>query len=117
MAVQPVVVGGTYDWFLNAAFINTEAAPDVFGPWDITSASVTISFMYYGNGVNASPTFSVHFAATIVSPTGGTAHYINSTSLFNIAGDWGMSWKVVNAGAVLETEISFFKVKASGAAA
>lgn len=115
MAVQPIVVGGTYNWFLNPAMINTEASPTVFGIWDITGATITVSFMYYGNGINASPTSSNHFSGTIVSGPAGTARYINSTSLFTSAGDWGISWKVSLSGTVLESEIQFFKVKTSGA--
>lgn len=116
MPAQPVVVGGTYDWFLNPASINTEAAPGVFGVWDITGATITISFLYYANGTGAAPTATYHFSATIISGPAGTARYINATSLFNLAGDWGVSWKISLSGTVLESEISFFKVKASGAA-
>lgn len=117
MAIQPIVVGGTYDWFLNPAMINTRASPRVFGIWDITGATVTISFAYYGNGSNAAPTASInHFTATILSGTNGTAHYINTAALFNAAGTWGMSWKVSLSGTVLESDIIFFKVKESGAA-
>lgn len=114
---EPIVVGGTYDWYLNHAKINTRTAPGVFGAWDITGATVTISFMYYGNGVNAPPTVGgMHFSASIISGTDGTAQYTNATTLFNLAGDWGVSWKVTKSGTVLESGIQFFKVKASGAA-
>lgn len=116
MAVQPVVVGGTYNWFLNPITRNSEAAPNVYGVWDITGATVTISFLYYGNGPDAAPTASSEFAATIISGSDGTARYVNTTSLFNVAGDWGVSWHVSLSGTVLESEISFFKVKASGKA-
>lgn len=117
MTAQPVVIGGTYDWLLKPAMINTQAAPGVFGIWDITGATVTVSFLYYGNGPDAAPTtVGQHFSATILSGTSGTAHYVNATTLFTTAGTWGITWKVVLSGIVLETEVSFFKVKASGAA-
>ncbi len=116
MPVQPIIVGGTYDWFLNPATINTEAAPGVFGLWDISGATVTISFLYYGNGTGAAPTATYHFTATVVSGPAGTARYINLATLFNFAGDWGISWKVSVGGTVLESDILPFKVKASGAA-
>lgn len=109
MAVQPVVVGGTYDWFLDTAQINTEAAPGVFGAWDITSATVTISF------VNPSG-IGQHFTATVTNGPAGQAHYINLTTLFNIAGTWGYSWKVSNGGTVLESQVVNFQVYPSGAA-
>jgi hypothetical protein len=117
VATQPIVVGGTYEWFLNPASINTEAAPQVFGPWDLTGATVTISFMYYGNGPNAPPTVGgMHFTATILTPnTNGQAKYINATTLFNVAGVWGVSWKLVKGGTVLESQIVFFQVYPSGA--
>ena len=113
---QPVVVGGTYDWFLDPATINTEAAPSVFGVWDITGATVTVSFLYYGNGPDAAATAASHFSATIVDGAAGTARYINTTSLFNVAGTWGITWRISLSGTVLETEVSMFKVKMSGAA-
>jgi hypothetical protein len=113
---QPIVVGGTYDWFLNPATINTETAPGVFGPWNITGAAVTITFMYFPNGINAPSNPGISFSATITTGTNGQAHYINSTSLFNIAGQWGYSWKVVQSGTVLESNIFSFMVNPSGAA-
>jgi hypothetical protein len=117
MAIQPIVAGGTYDWFLNPAHINTRASPKVYGIWDITGATVTISFMRYGNGPDAAATsVGGHFSATILSGTDGTAHYTNAAGLFS-EGTWGVSWKVVVGSTVLESEIMFFKVKASGAAA
>lgn len=117
MPAQPIVVGGTYDWFLNPAMINTEAAPGVFGPWDLTSATVTISFMFFGNGPDAPPTVGgMHFGASVVSGPAGTARYINAVGLLNQAGTWGYTWKVVNGGTVLETGTFFFEVEASGAA-
>lgn len=110
MATQPVVVGGTYDWYLNPASINTEAAPGVFGAWDLTGATVTISFIPPSGA-------GQHFTATIVTASSGIARYINLTTLFNVAGEWGYSWKVVSStGVVLESEIMYFTVKASGAA-
>ena len=109
MPVQPVVVGGTYTWFLNPVRINTEAAPGVFGAWDITGATVTISFI--------PPTgAALHFTAPIVSGPDGTARYTNATTLFTVAGDWGVSWKVSKAGVILESEITYFRVRPSGAA-
>lgn len=108
-APQPIVVGGTYDWFLNPASINTEAAPGVFGAWDLTGATITISFVP-PSGAGS------HFSATVVSAANGTANYINATTLFNVAGTWGVSWKVSKSGTVLESEIIYFTVKASGAA-
>ena len=109
MVHEPVVIGGTYDWFLNPAQINTQAAPSVFGVWDLTSATVTISFINpSGDGTQ--------FSATVLSATAGTAHYINLAALFNTAGDWGVSWKVSKSGTILETAIVYFKVYASGAA-
>ncbi len=109
MAAQAPVIGGTYDWFLNPAKINTQAAPDVFGIWDLTGATVTISFVNpSGDGQQ--------FSATVLSATAGTAHYINLASLFTTAGDWGVSWKISKSGTILETEIAYFTVKASGAA-
>lgn len=117
MAIQPIVVGGTYDWFLNPAAINTRASPGVFGVWDITGATVTVSFMHYGNGQNNAPTsVAGHFTATVLSGPDGTAHYVNAAGLFNLAGTWGLSWKISLAGTILESDILFFKVKASGAA-
>ncbi len=116
MPAQPIVVGGTYDWFLNPAMINTEASPSVYGLWDITGATVTISFLRYANGTEALPTAASHFSATVISGTAGTARYINLTTLFTVTGDWGVSWKVSVGGTVLETDVFFFKVKLSGAA-
>lgn len=117
MAVQPIVVGGTYNWFLNPASINTEAAPRVFGPWNVTGATITISFLYYGNGPDNTPTSASHFSATIISGTAGTARYTNAAGLFTAAGTWGVSWKVSLSGTILESEIEKFTVKSSGAAA
>ncbi len=114
---QPIVVGGTYDWYLDKAMINTEASPAVYGTWDITGATVTVSFLYYGNGPNQVPTAASHFSATIVDGAAGTARYINQTSLFNIAGTWGITWRVSLSGIILETDVTTFKVKSSGAAA
>lgn len=115
--IEPIVVGGTYDWFLNPAMINTRASPKVFGKWDITGATVTISFLHYGNGPDAAPTSVSEFTATILSASDGTANYVNTTSLFTTAGTWGMSWHVSKSGTVLETDIQLFQVKASGKAA
>lgn len=109
MVFQPVVVGGTYDWFLNPALINTEAAPQVFGVWDLTGATVTISFIPPSGA-------GQHFTATIVSASEGTARYINSASLFNVAGQWGVSWKISKSGTILESKITYFTVYPSGAA-
>ncbi len=107
--MRQIVVGGTYDWFLNPATINTEAAPGVFGAWDLTGATVTISFV--------PPTGSgQHFTADVQAGTGGLANYTNLVSLFNVAGQWGVSWKVSNAGVVLESTIQTFTVSPSGAA-
>lgn len=117
MSIEPIVVGGTYDWFLNPAMINTRTAPNVYGIWDITGATITISFLYYGNGPDAAPTTSYHYSATILSGSDGTASYINSASLFNVVGHWGVSWKISLSGTILETDIYRFMVKASGAAA
>ncbi len=115
---QPIVVGGTYDWFLNPASINTRSAPGVYGAWDISGATLTITFLFYANGPDAAPTApGQHFTPTILSGPAGTAHYINTAALFNTAGTWGVSWKIVLGGTVLESDVFFFKVKASGAAA
>lgn len=106
MYVQPVVMGGTYDWFLNAS-INTEAAPDVYGAWNITGATVTVTFV--------DPSGAGHgFTATVTAGQLGQAHYINTTSLFNAVGQWGVSWKVSLSGTVLENRISNFQVYQSG---
>src|SRR3990167_1128489 len=116
MPVEPVVVGGTYEWFFRT-MINTRASPKVFGVWDITGATVTVSFMHYGNGQDAAPTsVAGHFSATIVSATDGTAQYTNLAAMFNTVGTWWYSVKVSKSGTILESEIVFFKVKASGAA-
>ncbi len=109
MTIQPVVVGGTYEWFLNPATINTEAAPSVFGALDLTGATITISFVS-PSGVGS------HFSATIVSAANGTAKYTNGSTLFDVAGDWGVSWKVSKSGTILESQITYFKVYPSGAA-
>ena len=111
MSAQPVVVGSTYDWFLNPASINTEAAPGVFGAWNISGATVTINFVDpNGNGHS--------FTASLVNGgTTGQAHYVNATSLFNMQGEWGYSWRVSLSGTVLESQIVNFTVYPSGAAA
>ena len=109
MAIQPVVIGGTYDWFLKAK-INTQAAPTVFGIWDLTGATVTINF------IPPSGTAS-HLSASVVSASAGTAHYVNLAALFSVAGTWQVSWKVSKSGTILETELESFTVYASGAAA
>ena len=111
MAAQPVIVGGTYDWFLNGVTINSRSAPGTFAVWDITGATVTISFVYYGNG-----SAGQQFTATVLDGAAGTAHYVNLTSLFDAAGSWGVSWRVSLSGTVLESGITTFEVKASGAA-
>jgi hypothetical protein len=107
MPVQPVVVGGTYDWLLNAS-INSEAAPNVFGAWNITGATVTVSFVP-PSGPGS------HFTAVLLGGT-GQAHYVNATSLFSVAGIWGVSWKVSLNGIVLESQVVNFTVYPSGAA-
>lgn len=107
--IQPVVIGSTYDWFLNAARLNTEASPSVYGPWDITGATVTISF------VNPTGT-KYQYSATLLAGT-GTARYINTTSLFNVTGTWTVSWKVSLSGTVLESQPIPFTVASSNAAA
>jgi hypothetical protein len=109
---QPVVVGGTYDWFLNPASLNSETAPGVYGPWNLTGATVTISFI----PPNYPSSAASHFSATAVDATNGKYHYINATSLFNAAGTWGVSWKVSLSGIVLESQIVNFTVYPSGAA-
>ncbi len=106
---QPVVVGGTYDWFLNPASINTESAPGVYGAWDLTGATVTISFVP-PSGAGS------HFSAIVQVGTNGLANYVNLATLFNVAGTWGVSWKVSKAGVILESQIVYFEVKPSGAA-
>ena len=108
MAIQPVVIGGTYEWFLNSASINTEAATSVFGVWDLTGATVTISFIPPSGEAS-------HFSATVVSAADGTARYTNLTTLFNAAGQWGVAWKVSKAGVILESQIAYFPVLPSGA--
>lgn len=106
---QPVVIGGTYNWYLNRARINTEASPKVFGTWDITGATVTITFVPpSGDGQQ--------FTATIISGSDGTARYINLAGLFTVAGTWGVSWKISLSGTILETKIENFEVFVSGAA-
>lgn len=110
MTVEPVVVGGTYTWFLNPARINTEAAPGVFGAWNLTGATVTISFIS-PSGIRTTG------SATIVDAAKGTARYVNATSLFNEDGEWGMSWRVSKSGTVLESRTTYFTVYPSGAAA
>lgn len=117
MPAEPVVIGGTYDWFLNPAKINTRASPKVFGLWNITGATVTITFARFGNGPDAPHTGSAsHFTATILDGAAGTAHYTNAAGLFDQTGTWGYSWKVSLSGTILESDIYFFKVKSSGAA-
>ncbi len=108
MLPQPVVLGGTYEWLLNAT-VNTETAPTVFGAWDLTAATVTVSFMPPSGAGR-------HFTATLVSGT-GKARYINLASLFNIAGTWGVSWRVSQGDTILESQITYFTVYPSGAAA
>ena len=104
---QPIVIGGTYNWLLTAT-INTEAAPTVFGLWDITGATVTISFLPPSGA-------GQHFSATVLASK-GQARYINGTTLFDTAGEWGMSWKVSLSGTVLESQVTNFTVYPSGAA-
>lgn len=104
------MIGGTYSWFLNPARINTEAAPGVFGVWDLTGATVTISFKS-PSGTKSS------FGATIVDATAGTARYVNTTSLFNATGTWSVSWRVSKSGTVLESRLQEFQVYESGAGA
>lgn len=110
MAIQQPVVGGTYDWYLNAT-INSEAAPGVFGAWDLNAASATVTISFVppsGSGL--------HFTATLLSIV-GAARYINASSLFNASGQWAVSWKVTTpAGQVLETQETTFTVYPSGAA-
>ncbi len=104
------VVGGTYEWLLIAS-VNSEAAPTVFGLWDLNadSAAVTIHF--------TPPTgASTHASATLIAAT-GKAKYINAAGLLNVAGDWLVSWKIVVGTKVLETQQKTVKVYASGAAA
>ena len=108
MTIQPVVVGGTYDWFLNPATINSESAPSVYGVWNITGATVTITFVSPSGAYTS-------FSATIVSGSAGTAHYVNATSLFNVTGQWGYSWKISLSGTVLESQIVTFTVYPSAA--
>jgi hypothetical protein len=105
--IQSVVVGGTYEWLLNPA-LNTEASPGVFGAWNLTGATVTISFVPPSGGAQ-------HFSATVLSDGSG-AKYVNTTALFNVEGTWGVSWKVTNSGVVLESQINQFRVYPSGAA-
>lgn len=106
-ASQPVVVGGTYDWVMNAT-VNSETAPAVYGPWDLTGAVVTLSFVP-PSGV------AQHFSAALL-PTTGRAHYVNTAGMFNAVGQWGVSWKVVLGATVLESQIVNFQVYQSGAA-
>jgi hypothetical protein len=106
---QPVVVGGTYDWFLNPALINSEAAPDVFAPWDLTGATVSISF------INPSGVRVGTFSATAVDAVNGKYKYINTTSLFTVSGTWLYSWKVVLGGITLESVLIPVVVNQSGA--
>ena len=108
MAIEPVVIGGTYDWLITAK-INTQAAPTVYGAWDLTGATVTVSFVPPSGD-------ATQLSATILSATAGTAHYINLAALINVVGDWGISWKVSKSGTILESQITYFKVYASGAA-
>lgn len=110
MLPAKIVCGGTYDWFLNPASINSEAAPSVFAPWDISGATVTISFINYA----VSPPTSQTFTATVSNGPAGQARYINETTLFDTPGPWGVSWNVSLGGVVLESQIVNFQVYQAG---
>lgn len=114
MPLQPVVVGGTYDWFLNSASINSEAAPNVYGAWNITGATVTITFMFFPGGPNAPPDEGQSFVAIITNGSNGQARFINPTTLFTTSGWWGYSWLISLSGTVLESQILNFYVFPSG---
>jgi hypothetical protein len=102
--IEPVVMGGTYDWFLNPASINSELAPTVFAVWNIFAAVVTITFTD-PNGNQQ--TFT---ASALSSP--GQARYINLAGLFFTPGWWGVSWTVALGGTVLPTQRFPFQVYA-----
>ncbi len=99
---EPVVVGNTHLWILTPP---TKDGLD----WDLTGATITLTFRYKDAGTKKQYTFTSSTPAP---------EYINPTDTFHLPGDWQRSWKVVEAGTiVLQTREIDFPVYGSLSAA
>lgn len=108
MGIQKVVCGGTHIWYATLSK-NTEATPTVYAAWDLTGATITLTFV--------SPAgVATHCTASIVVAASGTVHYTNLAALFSVNGNWSLSWKVSQSGVVLESQQATFAVYPSAAA-
>lgn len=110
MPAQPIVVGGTYQWYATISK-NTAAAPTTFTAWNLTGATITVTFIPPNAGT------AKHYSASIVVAADGTVSYTNVVGTFDVAGTWLISWKVSQSGVILESRQSSFQVYPSAAAA
>ena len=109
MAVQPPVLGSQYEWYATITK-NSAAAPTTYSAWDLTGATITLSFV-------APSKAKKHYTATIDVAANGTVYYVNPASTFDEEGIWSRSWKVSQGGVVIESRELTFSVYASAAAA
>lgn len=93
---QNFQVGGTYTWTLNAQKTGET--------WNITGATVTISFR------KPNDTVAGTFTATLSNPSGGVATYTNSATLLSVPGTWIRQWKVSVGGVVAWSDEEQFEV-------
>lgn len=96
---QPIVVGSTIDFTLNAKKDGVV--------WDITGATVLL-YLRKPNG-----TVLDAFTATVSNGPGGIAHYQVADTVLNTEGDWARQWKVEKSGVELKTRIVNFTVEPS----
>lgn len=108
MNPEPVVVGGTYEWYATI-YKNIVTAPGIYPVWDLTGATIMLTFV--------SPLLvKTQYTATIDVAANGTVYYTNPAGLFTAAGFWSRSWKISQSGIILESKARTFEVFASMAA-
>lgn len=97
--VQPIVVGDTIDFVINA---RKDGAV-----YDLTDATVSL-YLQKPDGTVLSA-----FSATVSDGPGGVAHYQTATTVLDTAGDWVRQWKTVKSGVVLWTRKRLFTVESA----
>lgn len=93
---QPIIVGDTVDFTLNAKKDGVI--------WDITDGTVTLTLK------KPDSTILGPYTATVSNGPGGVAHYQVSNSILDESGDWSRQWKVTKSGVELKTRTIRFQV-------
>lgn len=103
---SPVTIGSTYRWTpLDSTGTRVGFRKDDV-IWDLTGATVSILFEDPGGNVST-------FTATVDDATNGKAYYDNLTTLFDEAGVWTRTWKVVQGSITILYDPIEFTVVAS----